>query len=117
MLAEYYDRLTRFLGAARWIGRGGGYDALTVHRLLRSDHHAAPPEHVVHEHILAAIGTPLNPRALDAGCGYGGTVFYLQRRLGGVWRGITLSAAARARRRGGRSARAGRCVPISCRQL
>jgi cyclopropane fatty-acyl-phospholipid synthase-like methyltransferase len=43
---------------------------------------------------------------IDAGCGLGGTIFYLHRRLGGQYDGLTLSAAqqahaaAEARRRG-----------------
>lgn len=97
MLADYYDRLTRFLGVARWIGRGGGYDALTVHRLLRGDDPASPPEHVVHERILAAVGTVREPCAIDAGCGTGGTIFYLHERLGGVWHGLTISPRQQAR--------------------
>jgi SAM-dependent methyltransferase len=106
MLADYYDRLTRFLGVARWFGRGGGHDALTVHRLLRSDDPAVPPEQVVHARILAALGAARVSRAIDAGCGSGGTVFYLHERLGGEWHGLTISkrqqarAAAEAARRG-----------------
>ena len=47
-----------------------------------------------------------NPRVLDAGCGFGGTIFHWHSRLGGSYDGLTLSrvqlrvARREARRRG-----------------
>jgi SAM-dependent methyltransferase len=80
-----------------------------VHRRLRGDDGALSGD-VLHERLLAAIdataGRHATPVVLDAGCGLGGTVFFLQPRLGGQYRGITLSpdqaarATAEAARRG-----------------
>src|SRR6185295_1160534 len=43
------------------------------------------------------IGTMRNPRVVDAGCGYGGTILYLHARLGGQYDGLTFSPVQRAR--------------------
>jgi cyclopropane fatty-acyl-phospholipid synthase-like methyltransferase len=66
----------------------------------------------VHEHLLSALGSIANPRVIDAGCGFGGTVFYLQARLGGRYDGLTLSRVqqARATREAAR-----RALPDACR--
>src|SRR4029453_12219333 len=44
-----------------------------------------------------ALADLRNPRVLDAGCGLGGTTFYLHADRGGRYDGITLSADQRAR--------------------
>ena len=36
-------------------------------------------------------GLPAAPRVLDAGCGFGGTMFHWHRRVGGRHDGLTLS--------------------------
>lgn len=111
-LAAYYDRLSRYQGVASWLGLGGGHHTLTVHRLLLADSPGLEPGHVVHERILAALGPMSLPRAIDAGCGAGGTIFYLKDRLSGEYDGLTLSAVQRDRavREAGR-----RGVASSCR--
>src|SRR5690606_12725543 len=95
-LGRYYDWLGRFQRIARWVSRSGDH-TLTVHRKLRSERPDVPPHHVVHERLLAALGGLAAPRALDAGCGLGGTTFYLHARIGGRWDGITLSPTQRGR--------------------
>ena len=104
MLARYYDWLSWFQRVTSWIGQGGGYQSFTVHRLLTSADPKVAGADVVHERILGAAGPfdflrrPLQaPRVVDAGCGLGGTIFYLHRRLGGAYDGLTLSSTQRAR--------------------
>jgi SAM-dependent methyltransferase len=96
-LSRYYDWLSAFQRVTSWIGHGGGYQSLTVHRLLASNNPAIGAADVVHERIIAAVGSIRAPRVLDAGCGLGGTIFYLHGRLGGEYDGLTVSPAQRAR--------------------
>jgi SAM-dependent methyltransferase len=110
-LGGYYDWLSRFQRLAGLVSSSG--DAtLTIHRRLASDRPEVPPHHVVHERLIAALPGLLDPRAIDAGCGLGGTTFYLQARLGGRFDGVTLSPSQR-----GRAERAAhrRGVADSCR--
>jgi SAM-dependent methyltransferase len=93
---RYYNWLSWFQRATSWIGQGGGYQSLTVHRLLASSDPGVSAADVVHERILAAAGAMEAPRVVDAGCGLGGTIFHLHRRLGGTYDGLTLSPTQRA---------------------
>ena len=96
-LARYYDWLSWFQRLTSWAGSSSGYRSLTVHRGLATDDSAVGAADVVHEHILAAVGPLTSPRVIDAGCGLGGTIFYLHRRWGGEYHGLTLSETQRAR--------------------
>jgi len=95
-IPRYYNWLSWFQRATSWIGQGGGYQSLTVHRLLTSSDPAVAGADVIHERILTAAHGIEAPRVVDAGCGLGGTIFYLHRRLGGQYDGLTLSPAQRA---------------------
>ncbi|MEZ5291800.1 MAG: class I SAM-dependent methyltransferase [Vicinamibacterales bacterium] len=108
-LQRYYASLSRFQDLARRAGHDTGQREMTVHRrLLAPD--GRPSGTVVHERLLdvlaAACPLPSAPRVLDAGCGLGGTTFFLSRVVGGEYCGITLSPTQRdraereARRRG-----------------
>jgi SAM-dependent methyltransferase len=96
-LARYYDWLSWFQRVTSWAGSGGGYRSLTVHRSLASDAAGVAAADVVHEQILAAVGPLPPPRVIDAGCGLGGTIFYLHHRWGGEYHGLTLSETQCAR--------------------
>ena len=96
-LGYYYDWLSRYQRVVTRLGHKGGFDPLTVHRLLTPDRPGVAPADVVHERIVSASGLPSHPRVLDAGCGVGGTVFYLQARLDGRYDGLTLSAIQQKR--------------------
>jgi SAM-dependent methyltransferase len=95
-LSRYYDWLSWFQRVTSWIGQGGGYQSLTVHRLLASSDPSVARADVVHERILSAVGSVHAPRVIDAGCGLGGTIFYLQPILGGEYHGLTVSPTQRA---------------------
>jgi len=96
-ISQYYDWLSRFQQFVQFIGHRGGFDSLTVHRLLESGQPDVAPADVVHERLLSAAGPLRAPRVVDAGCGMGGTIFYLQARLGGEYHGLTLSGVQQAR--------------------
>ena len=97
-LARYYDWLGRFQRVAGWMSRSGD-QSLTVHRRLLPERPDVPPHAVVHERLLSALGSMADtaPRVIDAGCGLGGTTFFLHARLGGQYDSVTLSPSQRAR--------------------
>lgn len=96
-VAALYDWLSRY---SLWSNgfRGFRGDAmLTMHKALEIPadlRREYPPERAalfVVDEALRAAGLPKNPRVLDAGCGYGGTVFRWHGLAGGVYDGLTLS--------------------------
>ena len=95
-LSRYYNWLSWFQRVTSWMGQGGGYQSLTVHRLLASSDPSIGSADVVHGRILAVVGSLQAPRVIDAGCGLGGTIFYLHRKLGGEYHGLTVSPTQRA---------------------
>jgi SAM-dependent methyltransferase len=89
----YYDRLTRWNSVARSIGYGGGSDALTVHRALADPRaNNRPTTSRLHDVLVERLPALANPHVLDAGCGLGGTMIDLARRVGGRYVGLTLSS-------------------------
>lgn len=103
-LARYYDWLSRYQGLVSRMRGDVRCEALTVHRLLTGA--GTSGQDGVHQRLLAALGSTPVSHAIDAGCGVGGTMFFLQQRLGGRYEGLTVSrvqqarAAREARRRG-----------------
>jgi SAM-dependent methyltransferase len=90
-VARYYkwlDRWVRWSGAVRPFS---GFDSLTVHRLLGDPETGDNGPFILHRLMLEGVELPDEPRVLDAGCGYGGTAFDLQPKLGGQWLGLTIS--------------------------
>ncbi|HEY7215753.1 MAG TPA: methyltransferase [Thermoanaerobaculia bacterium] len=111
-LVGLYDWLSRFnlLANVRLFGRSRA--DLTMHKTLRipdelqGSYGKAERRLYIVDRALAAAGLPPQPRVLDAGCGFGGTVFRWQERAGGSYDGLTVSrvqwrvAREEARRRG-----------------
>ncbi len=111
MLARYYDWLSRYQRVAGWATRAGR-GALTVHRRL-APRPGGPGTDGVHVALVAALGPiPESPRVIDAGCGLGGTSFFLHDQFGGAYDGLTLSDVQRDRA----AAAADRCgLSTACR--
>lgn len=101
-VARYYAWLSWFQDVARRVSHDTGQRTFTVHRRLRADDGTVSGD-VLHAHLLDALGatadvaTPPVLDVLDAGCGLGGTIFYLHARIGGRFTGVTLSDAQCAR--------------------
>lgn len=97
-IARYYDRLNRWNAFARVAGYGGGSERLTVHRALADPAADGRPTTTrLHDILLARLPASVKalprPRVLDAGCGLGGTMIMLARRLDARVVGITLSSS------------------------
>ncbi len=99
-LASYYAWLSWFQDGARLIGYDTGQATASAHRLLVGADGEVSGD-VLHERLAAALGpyaaSAAAPQVLDAGCGLGGTAFFLATRLGGHCVGITLSPAQHVR--------------------
>lgn len=111
-IPAYYDWLSRYVQFANWLAYRDRFASFTMHKRL-----SVPPgtedggrttaglEHVNNRLLEAAHLSP-KPRVLDAGCGFGGTIFHWHSRMGGSYEGLTLSrvqlrvARREARRRG-----------------
>ncbi|HEX8652618.1 MAG TPA: methyltransferase [Pyrinomonadaceae bacterium] len=112
-IPDYYDWLSRYVQLANWLSYGDRFASFTMHKTL-----SVPPEtdrakqrrsaglEYVNDRLLKAAQLPEAPRVLDAGCGFGGTIFHWYDQIGGAYDGLTLSrvqlqvAQREARRRG-----------------
>lgn len=100
-VSQYYDLLhlwTKFNSGFRVYS---GVEAHAIHRWLTDPDTGDFSPATIHRIMLASGirgNTPID--ALDAGCGYGGSIFALQAALAGRWHGVTISgrqcAVARA---------------------
>ncbi|MCA1820355.1 MAG: class I SAM-dependent methyltransferase, partial [Pseudonocardia sp.] len=107
-LPEYYDWLSRYVQLANWLSYRDRFASFTMHKRLGIDDANSRTAGVeyVNDRMLAVADLQPEPRVLDAGCGFGGTIFHWQPRIGGRYEGITLSrvqlavAQREARRRG-----------------
>ena len=98
-VSGYYRWLDRWVRWHRIVRRYSGYDTMTVHRLMDDPVTGENGPLVVHRLMLEGLSLPVRPRILDAGCGYGGTVFDLFPKIGGNWLGRTISPIQLARAR------------------
>jgi SAM-dependent methyltransferase len=111
-VTELYDWLSRYVQITNWLAYKDPYAGFTMHKSL-----SVPPEtkrvygqtagaNYINDRLLEAANLPLAPRVLDAGCGFGGTIFHCHQRIGGFYDGFTVSrvqlriAQREARRRG-----------------
>ena len=111
-IPAYYDWLSRYVQLANWLAYRDRFASFTMHKRLSvpsgtegESRRTAGLEHVNNRLLKAADLSP-TPRVLDAGCGFGGTIFHWHSRLGGSYDGLTLSrvqlrvARREAQRRG-----------------
>lgn len=91
-VSRYYDALHFWTQWNKGFRRFSGTEIQAIHRWLDDPGTGEFSPATIHKLILSS-GLPTGPalEALDAGCGYGGTMFALQESLGGRWRGITVS--------------------------
>ncbi|HVF58469.1 MAG TPA: methyltransferase [Thermoanaerobaculia bacterium] len=96
-LIALYDALSRFNLLANLVRFGHPRADLTLHKALRipaeqaNAYGKSERRLYVVDRALAAVTLPPAPRVLDAGCGFGGTVFRWQERIGGTYDGLTVS--------------------------
>jgi SAM-dependent methyltransferase len=96
-IAGYYDRLGRWNRIFALFGKGGGSETLTVHRALIDPKAGGERTFTrLHDVLIAHLPHTPAPRVLDAGCGLGGTMIELARRLGATCVGLTLSPSQAA---------------------
>lgn len=96
-IPAYYDWLSRYVQLANWLAYRDRFASFTMHKRLAvpqpsegARHRTAGLEHV-NDRLLAAANLPAGPKVLDAGCGFGGTIFHWHSSLGGSYDGLTLS--------------------------
>lgn len=111
-IPAFYDWLSRYVQLANWLTYRDRFASFTMHKTL-----SVPPGteagrrrtaglEYVNDRLLEAAPIRADPRVLDAGCGFGGTIFRWHSRIGGSYDGLTLSrvqlrvARREARRRG-----------------
>jgi SAM-dependent methyltransferase len=111
-LSGLYDWLSRFNLLTNMAMFGAATADLTMHKTLQVQGDAAPSytgaarRLWINDLALDAAEPGPEPRVLDAGCGFGGTIFRWHERTGGRYDGLTLSpvqhrlAVREARRRG-----------------
>lgn len=111
-VASLYDWLSRFNLLTNKLTFGGARVDLTMHKALRipdeftAEYGGGGQRLYIVDRALDAAGLPPSPTVLDAGCGFGGTIFRWRERMSGTYDGLTLSrvqckvARQEARRRG-----------------
>jgi cyclopropane fatty-acyl-phospholipid synthase-like methyltransferase len=92
-IPEYYDWLSRYVQVANWLSYRDRFASFTMHKRLAPPGDASPTAGLeyVNERLLDVAAPAQTARVLDAGCGFGGTVFHWQGRAGGRYDGLTLS--------------------------
>lgn len=108
-LTRLYENLSRSVQFFNWLKFGDRFADFTMHKTLsipehlRSRYTRLTRAQYTNDLALEIAEPPENPRVLDVGCGFGGTIFRWQSRIGGEYDGFTISA--RQVRRAQREAR------------
>ena len=91
-LRRYYDVMHWWTRFNRGFRSFSGHETNSIHRwLIDADTGEFSPT-TIHKIMLAMGIDGSEPvEALDAGCGYGGTMFALHAGLGGRWHGVTIA--------------------------
>lgn len=93
-LSDLYDNLSRY---SYLLNRIKGRDFLKMHKILQipeeSQHlyNERDRTHYLDDLVLIEADLPENPMVLDAGCGFGGTIFRWYSQKPGIYHGFTLS--------------------------
>ncbi len=91
-VSRYYDTLHFWTQWNKGFRRFSGTEIQAIHRWLDDPVTGEFSPATIHKLILSCdLPAGADLEALDAGCGYGGTMFALQASLGGRWRGVTVS--------------------------
>jgi SAM-dependent methyltransferase len=91
-ISRYYDTLHLWTRFNRGFRAFSGWQAGAIHRWLADPTSGEFTPTTIHQLMLSnGIGEVGQVEALDAGCGYGGSMFAFQSALGGQWRGLTIS--------------------------
>jgi SAM-dependent methyltransferase len=115
-IPHFYDWLSRYVQLSNWLAYRDRFAAFTMHKSLAVPGQANGGRSELRAGLKYAnqrmlelagdAGLPAAPRVLDAGCGFGGTIFHWQQHVGGRYHGLTLSkvqvevAQRQARQRG-----------------
>jgi SAM-dependent methyltransferase len=91
-LSRYYDLMHVWTRVSSGFRAFSGLEANSIHRWLTDTDTGEFSPKTIHKILLSmGVGQGEPVEALDAGCGYGGTVFALHEALGGRWHGVTIS--------------------------
>ncbi|GAB4379418.1 MAG: hypothetical protein Kow0042_28770 [Calditrichia bacterium] len=96
-VSTLYERLSRLVQIVNWLKFGNRYAGYTMHKSLiipadrQGKYHRKNSPHFINDLALEAAQLGSRPRVLDAGCGWGGTMFRWYEKIGGFYHGLTLS--------------------------
>ncbi len=88
---RYYDYIHHWAQITNRFRAFSTAGAYPIHRGLIDAETGDFSTDTIHRLIARRVGVGADVRALDAGCGYGGTCIELHKLLGGSWHGITIS--------------------------
>jgi SAM-dependent methyltransferase len=118
-IPTFYDWLSRYVQVSNWLAYRDRFASFTMHKWLAVPGAASGDRNAGLEYVNRRLldvageaGLAREPRVLDAGCGFGGTIFHWHERVGGSYEGLTLSKVQVqvAERQARRRAIAGSCA-------
>lgn len=95
--AIHYDQITDYMYWTNLIKNGGRIDP-SFHKIIKvpSNWKSANPKELksnyLYDVILSIVPLPIEPLVLDAGCGFGGLIFWFYRKHPGIYHGISSSS-------------------------